>query len=93
MTTRQKHLPLEFHPLTPRRWVDFEQLFGERGACGGCWCMWWLPDALVYHSLAENYRKAGFREVARRSETRSIMRYTIRKRLPTRNQPSWGQTA
>jgi len=32
---------LEFHPLTPERWGDFEELFGERGACGGCWCMWW----------------------------------------------------
>ena len=26
------------HPLTPDRWRDFETLFGERGACGGCWC-------------------------------------------------------
>jgi len=31
---------LEFQPLTPDRWNDFETLFGERGACGGCWCMW-----------------------------------------------------
>jgi GNAT superfamily N-acetyltransferase len=29
------------HPLTVQRWADFEQLFGERGACGGCWCMYW----------------------------------------------------
>jgi GNAT superfamily N-acetyltransferase len=27
--------------LTPSRWPDLERLFGERGACGGCWCMWW----------------------------------------------------
>jgi GNAT superfamily N-acetyltransferase len=32
---------LTFYPLTSGRWSDFEQLFGERGACGGCWCMWW----------------------------------------------------
>ena len=31
---------LTVHPLTPDRWKDFEELFGERGACGGCWCMW-----------------------------------------------------
>ncbi|HKQ80104.1 MAG TPA: GNAT family N-acetyltransferase [Blastocatellia bacterium] len=36
-----KNSKLEFHPLTPERWRDFETLFGERGACGGCWCMWW----------------------------------------------------
>lgn len=29
------------HPLTPDRWDDFEQLFGARGACGGCWCTVW----------------------------------------------------
>jgi len=32
---------LTFHPLTPERWTDFEQLFGPHGALGGCWCMWW----------------------------------------------------
>ncbi|HET7010381.1 MAG TPA: GNAT family N-acetyltransferase [Anaerolineales bacterium] len=30
--------------LTPERWPDLVRLFGPRGACGGCWCMWWrLP--------------------------------------------------
>ncbi len=28
-------------PLTADRWADLEQLFGARGACGGCWCMYW----------------------------------------------------
>ncbi len=32
---------LEIHPLTKDRWQDFEILFGKRGACGGCWCMFW----------------------------------------------------
>lgn len=32
---------LDFHPLTPDRWCDLEGLFGQRGACGGCWCMAW----------------------------------------------------
>jgi GNAT superfamily N-acetyltransferase len=35
---------LIYYPLTRSRWVDFEALFGARGACGGCWCMVWrLP--------------------------------------------------
>jgi hypothetical protein len=32
---------LRFYPLTAERWEDLEELFGERGASGGCWCMWW----------------------------------------------------
>ena len=31
----------DFQALTPKRWADFEELFGEHGATGGCWCMWW----------------------------------------------------
>jgi len=32
---------LEFHPASADRWKHVEKLFGERGACGGCWCMAW----------------------------------------------------
>src|SRR6266487_6854101 len=35
------NLSLAFHPLTPERWDAFATLFGPRGACGGCWCMFW----------------------------------------------------
>jgi GNAT superfamily N-acetyltransferase len=27
--------------LTSSLFADFERLFGPRGACGGCWCMFW----------------------------------------------------
>lgn len=40
MTAKKTGVPaLAFHPLTPDRWGDLEELFGARGACGGCWCM------------------------------------------------------
>ncbi len=32
---------ITFKPLTPECWADFETLFGPRGACAGCWCMYW----------------------------------------------------
>jgi len=32
---------LTLHPLTSGLFADFERLFGPRGACGGCWCMFW----------------------------------------------------
>lgn len=34
-------LKLTIHPVTPARWSALEDLFGEKGACGGCWCMYW----------------------------------------------------
>ncbi len=35
---------LTFRPATSENWKDLTALFGPRGACAGCWCMWWrLP--------------------------------------------------
>ena len=41
-------LDLSFHPLTQKLWRDFELLFGENGACGGCWCMHWKLRGKAY---------------------------------------------
>lgn len=30
-----------FEPLDPSNWKLFQDLFGDKGACGGCWCMHW----------------------------------------------------
>ncbi|MBU1101382.1 MAG: GNAT family N-acetyltransferase [Bacteroidetes bacterium] len=32
---------LKYNELSDETRSDFEKLFGERGACGGCWCMSW----------------------------------------------------
>ncbi|MGH7946483.1 MAG: GNAT family N-acetyltransferase, partial [Opitutaceae bacterium] len=32
---------LVIRDLTPALWPAMETLFGPRGACGGCWCMYW----------------------------------------------------
>jgi GNAT superfamily N-acetyltransferase len=34
-------MDLTIHPLTPAMWPALEELFGEKGACHGCWCMYW----------------------------------------------------
>jgi hypothetical protein len=50
---------LEFHPLTSGRWTDLEKLFGPRGACGGCWCMWWrLSRSQFMRQRGEENKKA-----------------------------------
>jgi GNAT superfamily N-acetyltransferase len=41
-------LDLSFHPLTSKLWRDYEMLFGDRGACGGCWCMFWKLRGKAY---------------------------------------------
>jgi len=31
---------LSFEPLSKSNWNKFVQLFGDKGACGNCWCMY-----------------------------------------------------
>jgi GNAT superfamily N-acetyltransferase len=40
--TSQDHV--EAKEITADDWPLIEQLFGERGACGGCWCMHWRRE-------------------------------------------------
>jgi len=51
MTRSAENLPgkLECFPLTMERWADFERLFGPRGACAGCWCMWWRQSTAQFN--------------------------------------------
>ena len=52
-------LEVEFHPATPKRWRDVEKLFGPRGACAGCWCMWpRLPSAEFARGRGAGNRRA-----------------------------------
>jgi len=43
-------MSLRCMPVTPARWRDLERLFGERGACGGCWCMAWRLAPQAYQA-------------------------------------------
>ena len=37
---------LKFKALNLDTWPELQTLFGQKGACGGCWCMYWrLPHA------------------------------------------------
>ncbi len=61
-TPRRVRPELAFHPLTPERFRDLERLFGERGACGGCWCMAWRLERAAF----ERGKGAGNRRALRR---------------------------
>jgi GNAT superfamily N-acetyltransferase len=55
-------MKLTIRPLTPDLWPALEDLFGESGAVGGCWCMYWrIGRAIRTRPRAEN--KAAFKDV------------------------------
>ena len=35
---------ITFEELQPDLWSAVEELFGKKGACGGCWCQWWRVE-------------------------------------------------
>lgn len=55
-------MKLKILPLTPERWPALEDLFGEKGACNGCWCMYWRIGA-AYRKQPREKNKAAFRRV------------------------------
>lgn len=64
MINKSTALQLKIQPLTPAHWTDFEKLFGKRGACGGCWCMFMrLPRATFEQQKGLKNKKAMHRLV------------------------------
>jgi GNAT superfamily N-acetyltransferase len=58
-------MKLKIRPLTPDLWAALEDLFGDLGACNGCWCMYWrIGNAYRKQPRARN--KATFRELVKR---------------------------
>jgi len=52
-----------FRPLSAACWDDFVDLFGpERGASGGCWCMWWRVSAARWKEMTRTQRRDAFRQ-------------------------------
>ena len=66
---------LTFHPLTAPRWPDLETLFGERGACGGCWCMTWRLKCSVWEQGKTGANKQAFQDLVRSNAQPGILAY------------------
>ena len=66
---------LTFHPLTQKTWEDFETLFGERGACGGCWCMSWRQSRADYEKNKGERNKKTMKQLVKKNEQLGIIAY------------------
>jgi len=66
---------LAFRALTPERWSDLEELFGARGACGVCWCMWWRFTRSEFEKQKGEKNKAAFKAVVDSGEAPGILAY------------------
>jgi len=62
---------LRFEALSKENWNAFEQLFGVKGACGNCWCM--------YYRLS----KTEFTEGKVEGGNKEAMKELVNRELPT----------
>jgi GNAT superfamily N-acetyltransferase len=70
---------LSFKPLTPARWEDFTILFGERGACGGCWCMLWRLPRRQFDEQKGKGNKQAMKAIVDAGEIPGILAYDGRR--------------
>jgi GNAT superfamily N-acetyltransferase len=57
-------MKLTIRPLTPDLWPDLEDLFGQKGACNGCWCMY-CRIGTTYRKRPAAKNKAAFRAIVK----------------------------
>ena len=66
---------LQFLPVTKDRWSDFKTLFGERGACGGCWCMLWRLTRKEFESQKGTGNRRAMKAIIRSGEIPGVLAY------------------
>ena len=67
-------MKLRIRPLTPDLWPALEDLFGESGAVGGCWCMYWRIGRAI-RKRPRGGNKAAFHEVVKRGPPPGLLAF------------------
>jgi GNAT superfamily N-acetyltransferase len=75
MVATQKLRGLKTYPVTPDRWEDMVKLFGKRGACGGCWCMWWRITRSEFEKRKGDTNKRAMRKIVKSGEIPGLLTY------------------
>jgi GNAT superfamily N-acetyltransferase len=66
---------LRIEPVTKTHWRDLESLFGERGACGGCWCMSWRLLKKDFDAQKGEGNKAALKKMVTAGKTPGLIAY------------------
>lgn len=62
--------------LIPDLWPDLQQLFGDNGACGGCWCMFWRQErGEDWSKIKGAVNKRRLRELVKSGRAHGVLAY------------------
>src|SRR5262249_45311462 len=71
---RDRFMKLKIESLTPKLWPAFEDLFGKKGACNGCWCMNWRIGR-EYCRRSPEANKADFKAIVTRGPAPGLLAF------------------
>lgn len=74
-----KRVQLRFEPAVATRWNDLEELFGERGACGGCWCMFWRLPRREFEANKGNKNRQLLKQIVSKRRAPGILAYHLKE--------------
>jgi ribosomal protein S18 acetylase RimI-like enzyme len=86
-------MKLTIRPLTPSLWLDLEALFGEAGACNGCWCMYWRIGP-QYRKRPREKNKRAFQQIVNQGPPPGLLAFDGERpvgwcQLTSRQDLSW----
>lgn len=68
-------MEIAIQPATGERWADLAALFGERGACGGCWCMFWRQTGAQFTARKGDGNRRALRRLVQSGEPPGLLAY------------------
>lgn len=66
---------LVVHPISAERWPDLERLFGPKGACAGCWCMYWRVPTPEFRAIQGAAAKRRFKALVTAGKAPGVLAY------------------
>ncbi len=70
-----QELKLDIQALTPERWEDLETLFGSKGACGGCWCMYWRQTRTQFNTRLGEPNHQAFKSLVKTGKPMGLLAF------------------
>ena len=65
---------VHIEPLTKKNWDKFVQLFGNKGACGNCWCMYFrLSKTAFQQGKTGNENKKAMQKIVESGEPTGLL--------------------
>ena len=66
---------ITFQPLTLENFQEFEKQFGQKGACAGCWCMWYRQKRSEFEKQKGEKSRRAMHAIVRSGKNPGIITY------------------